>query len=78
MRLTRRQVTFTRRARLSEDQCYASRDYYDVCLANEEHNKTTIVPPAIWYTFRPTPDLVYSEGTYMRYVCLSLLFVVVM
>eukprot|EP00752_Nemacystus_decipiens_P012801 g11336.t1 len=54
-------VTFTRRARLSGDQCHASRDYYDVCLADEDDNKTTIVPPDAWFNFRPTPDLVYSE-----------------
>ena len=56
------QVTFTRRAWLSGEQCHASRDYYDVCLADEDHNKTTIVLPDMWYNFRPTPNLVYSEG----------------
>jgi len=57
-------VTFTRRTRLSGDQCAASRDYYDVCLASSENNETTIVPPDVWGVFRPTHDVIYSEGSF--------------
>lgn len=55
------QVTFTRRKQLSLDQCESSRDYYDVCLA-DENNETTIRPPEdVWKVFRPSTELVYSD-----------------
>ena len=57
----RRQVTFSRRKRLSTDQCSSSLDYYDVCLADAE-DKETIIPGEGWGNFRPDPDIVYSDG----------------
>ena len=55
-------MTFTRRTRLSGEQCGSSLDYYDVCLSSDDTNKTSIVPPEIWFEFRPTPEVIYSEG----------------
>lgn len=57
-------MTFSRRKRLSTEQCSSSRDYFDICLANGE-DKETITPDGIWFDFRPEPDIVYSDGTYV-------------
>ncbi|CAM9620546.1 unnamed protein product, partial [Ectocarpus sp. 13 AM-2016] len=55
-------VTFTRRNRLSSDECSSpsSGDYYDICLADEGTNKTTYSLPQPWVTFRPSEEMVYS------------------
>ncbi|CAM9584781.1 unnamed protein product [Ectocarpus sp. 4 AP-2014] len=55
-------VTFTRRNRLSSDECSSSSsgDYYDICLADEGTNKTTYSPPQPWGFFRPDEEMTYS------------------
>ncbi|CAN0206803.1 unnamed protein product, partial [Ectocarpus sp. 12 AP-2014] len=56
------QVTFTRRNRLSSDECSSSSsgDFYDICLADESTNKTTYTPPQPWGIFRPVEEMIYS------------------
>ncbi|CAM9624277.1 unnamed protein product, partial [Ectocarpus sp. 12 AP-2014] len=55
-------VTFTRRNRLSSDECSSSSsgDYFDICLADEGTNKTTYTPSQPWGSFRIDEQMVYS------------------
>lgn len=47
--------------RLSEERCQASRDFFDVCLADKE-DKETIIPAGAWAELRPDNEVVYIEG----------------
>ncbi|CAM9245358.1 unnamed protein product, partial [Laminaria digitata] len=53
-------ITFSRRMRLSEEKCEASRGYFDVCLADEE-NKEPIIPGGAWAELRPDFEIKYNE-----------------
>lgn len=57
----RRQVTFSRRVRLSEEKCEASRGYTDVCLGDKEY-KETVTPGGAWADLRPDKEVIYNEG----------------
>lgn len=52
---------FTRRVSLSTEECEASRDYIDACLADKE-NKETIVPAGAWAELRPDKEVIYNDG----------------
>lgn len=57
--------------RLSEERCRASRDYFDVCLADRE-DKETIIPGGAWAELRPDKEVVYVDGKHW----VRLLFIV--